>query len=88
MAGRKTTTGAPVTRKRARWIDAVTAFVVLAVLVIIGRMALFGPVDATPARQATGTATQTAGGSAFSPAEQRIVALLPPGYRAAGCARS
>jgi hypothetical protein len=78
------------TRRRAWWIDVGTALVVLAVLIGVGRTAMFGrddPAASRPSHQAvTGVATHTAPAAAFNPAEQQIVGLLPPGYSASACA--
>ena len=74
------------TRKRARWASEVVAFAALAVLVGLG-FAMFLRDNPGPARQAVkGVATNTVRAQGFSPAEQQIVGLLPPGYSAAACA--
>ena len=79
-------------RRHARWVDVGVALVVLAVLIVVGRVAMFGRDDAAPSQSSRGAvrdaATQTAARAGFSGAEQRIVGLLPPGYSAAACARA
>ncbi len=78
-------------QQSARWIRAAGAFVALAVLFGIGAAVLAFDRDEPPgpAQQAVkGLATHTAPANAFSPAEQQIVGLLPPGYTAGACARA
>jgi hypothetical protein len=79
----------PATRLRARWVDVGVALVVLAVLIGVGRIAMFGRDDPPPS-QASREAVQdaTTHPAPFSPTEQRIVWLLPPGYSATACARA
>ena len=78
------------TRQRARWIDIGVALIVLAVLIGVGRVAMFGRDDPAPSQPSQQTvqdvATHTAPAAGFSPAEQQLVGLLPPGYSAAACA--
>ena len=76
----------PVARRRARWIDIGAGLVVLAVLIGVGRIAMFGRDDPPRSQQTVhDVATHP---TAFTSAEQRIVGLLPPGYSAAACARA
>lgn len=72
--------------RRARWFDVVAGVVVLAVLIGVGRIALVDRDDSAP--DPRGSAAQPASAAAFSPAEQKIVGLLPPGYSVAACARA
>jgi hypothetical protein len=77
------------TRSRTRWVDIGVGLAVLAVLIVVGRIAMFGRDTPAPTDQAArNAASQAAPASAFSPDEQRIVGLLPPGYSAAACARA
>jgi len=73
--------------RRARWTNFGVALGVVAVLVGIGAAVLGLDLDESGAAQPAmkGVATHNTP-VAFSPAEQQIVALLPPGYTAAACA--
>ncbi|HET7073312.1 MAG TPA: hypothetical protein VFI55_04410 [Mycobacterium sp.] len=79
-------------RRHARWVDVGVALVVLAVLIVVGRVAMFGRDDAPSSQPSRGAvrdaATQTVPRARFSGAEQQIVGLLPPGYSAAACTRA
>jgi len=77
-------------RQRAGWIRAGGALAALAVLLGIGAAVLAFDRDEPPSTQetVTGRATRTAPAPDFSPAEQQIVGLLPPGYVAGACARA
>jgi hypothetical protein len=74
-------------RRRRAWIDIVVGLAVLAVLIGVGRVAMFGRDTPAPAA-AKNVASQASPASSFNPDEQRIVGLLPPGYSAAACARA
>jgi hypothetical protein len=78
------------TRRRARWSDVGAALGVVAALVGIGAAVLLLDLDKSGGAQqaVTGVATHNAPAVAFSPAEQQIAALLPPGYTAAACTRA
>jgi hypothetical protein len=76
-------------RRRARWVDIGVGLAVLAVLIGVGRVAMFGRDTPAPTGDsARNVASQAAPASALSPEEKRIVGLLPPGYSAAACARA
>jgi len=77
------------TRLRPLFIRAAGAFAVLAALLGIGAAVLFFDRDEPGSSQAvTGRATHTVPVSEFTPAEKRIVGLLPPGYVAGACTRA
>lgn len=76
-------------RRHAHWIDIGAGLVVLAVLIGVGRLAMFGRDDPPPSQQPVhDVATHSAGATTFTSAEQRIVGLLPPGYSATACVRA
>lgn len=79
-----------VTPKRTRLVDIATGLVVLAVLIGVGRIAMFGrdaPAPSAPSQASVaGADDHNAGARDFNPNEQQIVRLLPPGYTAAACA--
>jgi hypothetical protein len=76
-------------RRRAPWLGLGAALAALAVLIGVGRVALSDRDAPAPTRNAAGTvASQAGSGKNFSPSEQQIVGLLPPGYSAAACARA
>lgn len=80
------------TANRARLVDIITGLVVLAVLIGVGRIAMFGrdtPAPNIPSQQsAAGGGNQNAGAKDFNATEQQIVGLLPPGYTASACAKA
>jgi hypothetical protein len=72
-------------RQRSGWLRACVAFAVLVVLVGMG-VAMLGAEDAAFTSQpVTAVATTEAPSSEFTPAEQRLVGLLPPGYTGSSC---
>lgn len=79
-------------KRRARLVDIITAVVVFAVLIGVGRIAMFGrdiPAPNTPSQESLGGVSNPANAAKnFSPAEQQVVALLPPGFSANACARA
>jgi hypothetical protein len=78
--------------KRTRIVDIITGLVVLAVLIGVGRIAMFGrdvPAPNTPSQESVAGVNSPAGSTkSFSPAEQQIVALLPPGFSGSACTRA
>ncbi|HTY32836.1 hypothetical protein [Mycobacterium sp.] len=79
--------GGSVIRRRARWLGIGAGLAVIAAAIGLGGVAL-SERDA-PARDAARTvAAQADSAKGFSPAEQQVVGLLPPGYSAAACARA
>jgi hypothetical protein len=69
-------------------MSASVAFAVLVVLAGMG-VAMLGPEDAAFTSQpVTAVATTEAPSTEFTPAEQQLVQLLPPGYHASSCARA
>ncbi len=80
---RETATG-----RRARWILAGVAFAALAVLIGVS-VILFRRDERAPVREPVrGVASRQVPTAEFSPAEQKIVGLLPAGYTASACARA
>lgn len=80
--------GESATGQRVRWVLAGVAVAVLAVLIGVCVL-MFVRDERTPAREGVrGVATHAAPAGDFSPAEQRIVGLLPAGYAASACARA
>lgn len=70
------------------WIGACATFVALGILVLVGA-AMLGPVEPASTSDAVqGAGTAEAPAEPFSPAEQRLVGLLPPGYAAKSCTRA
>jgi hypothetical protein len=73
---------------RAGWIGACAAFAALEVLVGVGVVMLGPGAPTSTSTTVTGVATTEADAEPFSPAEQQIIQLLPPGYRASSCTRA
>jgi hypothetical protein len=77
------------TRQRPWLVRVGGAFAVVAVILGIGAAVVFFDRDEPGSTQAvTDRATHTISPSEFSPAENQIVGLLPPGYGAAACTRA
>lgn len=80
--------------RRVGWIQIGAGFAVLAGLVgatiaLLGTDDRLGTHDHSPTREALrGPATSALPSGQFSPAEQRILGLLPAGYTAGGCTRA